>query len=40
MEETFDELVPVSLIVRFVDPVLQGAKSIDVNGGNVFKKQT
>ena len=40
MEETFDELVPVSLIVCFVDPVSQGAKSIDVSGGSKRKLST
>ena len=40
MEEAFDELIPVVFVVRFMYPVSQGSKSVNIDGVHVFEEQT
>jgi hypothetical protein len=40
MEEAFDKLVPVAFVVRFVNPVSQRSKSIDIDGVNILEEQS
>jgi hypothetical protein len=40
VKEALDQLAPVFLVRSFVNPVLQGAKSVNLDCGYILKKET